>query len=221
MCILLVFISEVSGFSSLRQNYALSQRQARIFTSADIRMLRSVVPLHSSPDGANKPLMDGENMNYRSDHAPYSAEWAAERGMEPGHGGVWPGNPDAEKFKVTVISKKTNETFVTEVAKDRYIYYAFEEKRQDLPIVNARRMCRQGCCTICAAKIIDGKVKMDAPLGLLKELREQNYGLLCCSTPRSDLTVVLQDEDEMYVRQWAEGFEGGGTEWGGFFLDED
>ena len=168
-----------------------------------------------------RPLRGGGQMDYRSDYRPYSTEWAAERGMEPGYGGVWPGNPKAETFNVTVISRKTNETFSTEVAKDRYIYYAFEEKMLDLPVVNARRMCRQGCCTICAAKIVEGKVKMDAPLGLLKELRDQKYGLMCCAMPRSDLTLVLQDEDEMYIRQWAEGFEGGGTEWGGFFLDED
>ena len=175
--------------------------------------------LHAEED--KRPLRGGGDMEYRSDYPPYSAEWAAERGMEPGYGGVWPGNPEAETFKVTVISRKTNETFITEVAKDRYIYYAFEEKMQDLPVVNARRMCRQGCCTICAAKIVEGKVKMDAPLGLLKELRGQQYGLMCCAMPRSDVTLVLQDEDEMYIRQWAEGFEGGGTEWGGFFLDED
>ena len=160
-------------------------------------------------------------MNYRSTHRPYSAEWAAERGMEPGFGGVWPGNPEAEKFKVTVKSRKTGETFLTEVAKDRYIYYAFEEDRTSLPIENSHKMCRQGCCTICAARIIEGKVKMDAPLGLLKELRGQNYGLLCCAMPRSDVVVELQDEDEMYKRQWSEGFEGGGVEWGGVFMDED
>jgi hypothetical protein len=31
----------------------------------------------------------------------------------------------------------------------------------------------------------------------------------------------LQDEDEMYIKQWSEGFEGGGKEWGGVFMDED
>ena len=28
---------------------------------------------------------------------PFSREWALARGMEPGFGGLWPGNPDAKK----------------------------------------------------------------------------------------------------------------------------
>ena len=209
----LFFLATVSSFRLLRAG--MGHRSGKIKADAKARF---VGPFYAEED---KPLRGGGDIDYRSDHQPYSAEWAAERGMEPGYGGVWPGNPEAETFKVTVINRKTNETFVTDVAKDRYIYYAFEEKKLDLPVVNARRMCRQGCCTICAAKIVEGKLKMDAPLGLLKELRDQQYGLMCCAMPRSDLTLVLQDEDEMYQRQWAEGFEGGGTEWGGFFLDED
>ena len=185
------------------------------------RYHKGAVTAFSTSLRASDEPFDPLPMNYRSEHPPYSEEWAAERGMEPGFGGVWPGNPDAKKYKVTVISRKTNETFTAQVANDRYVYYAFEEERKQLPIVNSHKMCRQGCCTICAAKVIEGKVKMDAPLGLLKELRGQNYGLLCCSMPRSDIVVELQDEDEMYIRQWSEDFEGGGVEWGGFFLDED
>jgi len=107
-------------------------------------------------------------------------------------------------------------------------------------------MCRQGCCTTCAVKVNDGKVKMDAPLGLLKELREDGYALTCCSYPKSDITCSLLNEDEVevysplnimflviisflmifflsqiYIKQWAEGFEGGGVQWGGFLPDDD
>jgi len=159
-----------------------------------------------------------------SEHPMYSAEWARERGLEPGYGGIWPGNPDAKKYSVTFKSKKEpGKEYTLMVPSDRYIYFYFEEKGIELPIVNKPRMCRQGCCTICTAKITNdgGKVKMDAPLGLLKEFRDKNYALTCCSFPRSDLICELQDEDETYIKQWSEGFEGGGVEWGGFFLDED
>ena len=58
-------------------------------------------------------------------------------------------------------------------------------------------MCRQGCCTICTAKIInDGKVKMDTPLGLLKDMRDEGYFLTCCAYPKSDIVCELQDEGE-------------------------
>ena len=134
--------------------------------------------------------------------------------------GIWPGNPDAPKFKVTIKSKKTGEEYIANVPVDRYIYFYFEEMGIDLPIVNKQRMCRQGCCTICTAKMEDGKVKMDAPLGLLKEMRSENV-ITCCAYPRSDVTITLQDEDEMYIKQWSEGFEGGGVEWGGVLPDDD
>ena len=83
-----------------------------------------------------------------------SAEWARRRGMEPGYGGIWPGNPDAKKYKVTVRSKKTGEEYTAMVPSDRYIYFYFEEQGIDLPVINQARMCRQGCCTICTAKVI-------------------------------------------------------------------
>lgn len=151
-----------------------------------------------------------------------SKEWAAIRGLEPGYGGYWPGNPDAKKYKVTIKSQKTGEEVTAMVPNDRYIFMYFEEQGIDIPVINKARMCRQGCCTICTAKLDEGsKVKMDAPLGLLKDFREDGYALTCCSLPRSDIVCVLQDEDEMYIRQWADGFEGGGKEWGGVFMDED
>jgi len=36
-----------------------------------------------------------------------------------------------------------------------------------------------------------------------------------------DIVCELQDEDAAFIRQWSEGFEGGGVEWGGVFPDED
>ena len=150
-----------------------------------------------------------------------SAEWAKQRGMEPGFGGVWPGDPNAPTYNVTFTSTKTSETFTLMVPNDRYIYHFFEEMGVDLPVINKAKMCRQGCCTICAVKLTSGVVKMDAPLGLLKDMRERGYALSCCSLPRSDITCELQDEDFTYIKQWGEGFEGGGVAWGGFLPDDD
>ena len=118
-------------------------------------------------------------------------EWARLRGLNPGFGGIWPGNPDAKTYKVVVKSKKCDEEFTLNVPEDRYIYFYFEEQGIELPIVNSNRMCRQGCCTICTGKVLEGKVKMDAPLGLLKDLRDKNYSLTCCSYPRSDLVILI------------------------------
>ncbi|KAJ1428517.1 2Fe-2S ferredoxin-type domain-containing protein [Ochromonadaceae sp. CCMP2298] len=150
-----------------------------------------------------------------------TAEWAKQRGMTPGYGGFWPGDPDAKKYEVKIVSHSRKEEYTLMVPEDRYIYFYFEEEGIELPIINKPRMCRQGCCTICAGKVVEGKAKMDQPLGLLKEMRNDGYILTCVSMPRSDMVIELQDEDEMYVKQWSDGFEGGGTEWGGFLPDDD
>jgi ferredoxin len=150
-----------------------------------------------------------------------SKEWAAERGLEPGYGGIWPGDPNAPTFKVTFRSKASGQEYSLNVPKDRYIFYVFEEEGIELPIINKARMCRQGCCTICGCKLVEGKVKMDVPLGLLKDMRDEGYILTCCSYPLTDCVLEVQTEDEVYIKQWAEGFEGGGVEWGGFLPDED
>ncbi|CAM9458371.1 unnamed protein product [Discosporangium mesarthrocarpum] len=152
--------------------------------------------------------------------------WAGEE-VEAGFGGVWPGDPNAKTHRVdhdrqvTVVDKAGEEVAAMDVPVDRYIYFAFEEADIDVQIHNQKRMCRNGCCTVCATKVKEGKVKMEGALGLLKELKRDGYALTCCSYPRSDLTLQLQDEDEVYIRQWGETFEGGGVEWGGFLPEDD
>jgi ferredoxin len=97
-----------------------------------------------------------------------------------GFGGYWPGDPNAKKYNVTIqLSSSSPETISLLVPEDRYIYFYFEEMGFPLPFVNAQRMCRQGCCTICTARVLNSqplkeegefsnkaKVKMDSPLGI-------------------------------------------------------
>lgn len=82
--------------------------------------------------------------------------------------------------------------------------------------------CRHGCCTTCAVRVTAGEVDQREALGLLREMRDAGYALLCVSRPRSDITCVLQQEDEVYVKQFGSSFEAGGVEWGGVLgPDED
>lgn len=55
---------------------------------------------------------------------------------------------------------KAGETVASvDVPVDRYIFFATEEADVDVPIVNKKRMCRNGCCTTCAVKVLEGKVR--------------------------------------------------------------
>lgn len=41
------------------------------------------------------------------------------------------------------------------------------------------------------------QVKQEAALGLLKRLKQEGYALTCCSYPKSDLVLELQEEDDV------------------------
>lgn len=70
-------------------------------------------------------------------------------------------------------------------------------------------------------KISQGKVDQMEALGLLKEMRQRGYALLCVSYPESDIDCTLQDEDEVYIEQFGSTFESGGVEWGGVMPEEE
>jgi hypothetical protein len=82
-------------------------------------------------------------MSYGEDGPIRGIEWARKRGMEPGYGGIWPGNPNAKKYSVTIKSKSDSTEYTLQVPSDRYIYFYFEENGINLPIPNIQRMCRQ------------------------------------------------------------------------------
>lgn len=81
--------------------------------------------------------------------------------------------------------------------------------------------CRNGCCTTCAVKLKSGKVDQEEALGLLQEMREEGYALLCVSFPESDIECELQEKDEVYLKQFGASFESGGVEWGGVLPEEE
>lgn len=102
------------------------------------------------------------------------------------------------------------------VPEDRYIWHSMSDQGADIP-----SSCRNGCCTTCAVKMVKGEVNQDEALGLLREMREKGYALLCVSYPKSDIKCILQDEDEVYVKQFGSSFEAGGVEWGGVMPEEE
>jgi ferredoxin len=110
----------------------------------------------------------------------------------------------------------SNAVHVLHVPEDRYIWHVMEEENIELPA-----SCRNGCCTTCAVRIESGVVEQGEALGLLKEMRDVGYALLCVSYARSDLTCSLQSEDEVYDRQFGSSFESGGIEWGGVMPEDD
>ncbi|EME28146.1 ferredoxin [Galdieria sulphuraria] len=126
------------------------------------------------------------------------------------------GDPNARKYRVTVRNQRTGECYIRDVPTDRYIWWSFLEQGIELP-----SSCVNGCCTTCACRVVSGRIEQPLALGLLKEMKNKRYALLCVSYPKSDVEVVLQEEDEVYCRQFGDSFESGGVEYGGIIPEDD
>jgi ferredoxin len=105
------------------------------------------------------------------------------------------------QFTVEIRDRQRQRTHRITVPEDRYILQTAEAEGIDLPF-----SCRNGCCTACAVRVLEGDLAQPEALGLSLELRRQGYALLCVSYPCSDLVVETQDEDEVYELQFGRHF---------------
>jgi ferredoxin len=115
----------------------------------------------------------------------------------------------APTYTVTIHHRATNHTYTVEVPADRYILQTAENQGADLPF-----SCRNGACTTCAVRVLEGEIDQPEAMGLSPELRRRGYALLCVSYPRSDLRVETQDEDEVYELQFGRYFGKGKVRFG-------
>jgi ferredoxin len=102
---------------------------------------------------------------------------------------------------VSIHDHQSGQTFCLQVASEQYILMAAEAQKVTLPY-----SCRNGACTACAVRVLEGKVNQPEAMGLSPELKSQGYALLCVSYPASDLVVETQSEDEVYELQFGRYF---------------
>ena len=117
--------------------------------------------------------------------------------------------------KVTIHNRQTNQIDTVEVPEDRYILVTAENQDVEPPFA-----CRNGACTTCAVRVLEGELYQPEAMGLSLELQKKGYALLCVSYPRSDLVVETQDEDEVYELQFGRYFGKGKVKFG-FPLEDD
>jgi ferredoxin len=116
---------------------------------------------------------------------------------------------------IQIHNRQRGTWHTTTVPEDRYILQCSENQGVELPFA-----CRNGACTTCAVRILNGEVYQPEAMGLSPALRAKGYALLCVSYPCSDLVVETQDEDEVYELQFGRYF-GKGKVRRGLPLDED
>jgi ferredoxin len=111
--------------------------------------------------------------------------------------------------------RQTGRTISHLVPHGEYILRSFEQQGDPLPF-----SCRNGCCTTCAVRVLNGAIDQREALGLSKELRRMGYGLLCVARALGPLEVETQDEDEVYELQFGRHF-GRGRVRAGLPLDDE
>ena len=121
----------------------------------------------------------------------------------------------AQHFPITVHWRQEQRTIRLDVPEGDYILRSFEAQGQPLPF-----SCRNGCCTACAVRVINGDIDQRESLGLSKDLRGKGYGLLCVARALGPLEVETQDEDEVYDLQFGR-FFGRGKVRPGLPLDDE
>jgi ferredoxin len=116
---------------------------------------------------------------------------------------------------ITIHWRQTGRVITHEVPEGDYILRSFEEQGDPIPF-----SCRNGCCTTCAVRVLEGDIDQREALGLSRELRAKGYGLLCVARSTGPLVAETQDEDEDYDLQFGR-FFGRGRVKAGLPLDED